>query len=193
MKIFYQLKQSNNKKKNQQGFAILYAVVLASFIMLLTASLFNISSKQLILSSSVNDSGTALFLADGGIECGLYYEFYKDGGITNQANWPYNCFRDNNLGVTPLPTNNPTKYLVKFKNVDGQPGCGEILVTPNVLRCLPTENTLPGTECSPSVQGSTMQPTTEIISRGFNVCSGKTPAFNNPLLIERRMRAWFKS
>jgi hypothetical protein len=60
------------KIKEQNGYAILFTVVIVSAISVITAGLANTAYKQLILSSLSKDSQSAFYQADTAEECGLY-------------------------------------------------------------------------------------------------------------------------
>lgn len=156
------------KKNKQAGFAVIYAVVISSFIILIGSSLFSTSIKQIILNSAKTNSAKVFYIADAGIECALYYELYQGGTENNTF---YDCFNS----TYPVSNIDVDKYLIEFSSTAIGDGCGQILVRKNVPR---------------NVEGSPVN-TTEVISRGFNSCIGNNPDFTNPLIVERRMRAWF--
>ena len=59
-------------KNQNNGYAILFAVVMVSIISMLAIGLSNSSYKQLVLSLLAKDSQTAFFQADTASECALY-------------------------------------------------------------------------------------------------------------------------
>lgn len=69
------IKQNKNK-----GFVILMASLLAGLFLIIGASIFQISIKELVLSSGGRDSQYAFYAADSGIECALYLDL-KIGNI----------------------------------------------------------------------------------------------------------------
>lgn len=60
------------KTKDQNGYAILFTVVIVSAISVITAGLTNAAYKQLVLSSLAKDSQTAFYQADTAGDCALY-------------------------------------------------------------------------------------------------------------------------
>ncbi len=60
--------------KNRKGFTVLYAVLVSSLLLSIGASIFNISLKQILLTSTASESQTAIYAADSGLECAYYYE-----------------------------------------------------------------------------------------------------------------------
>lgn len=61
-----------SKKK---GFAMLFAVLVSSVLISIGISIFNITIKELSLSSSGRESQFAFYAADTGMECALYWDF----------------------------------------------------------------------------------------------------------------------
>jgi len=71
-------KQQSNKKnqnsKTKSGFAILFAVLLSSFLITLGISIFNISLKEIQIVTSQRDSLVAYYAADSARECANYWD-----------------------------------------------------------------------------------------------------------------------
>ena len=63
--------------KNKRGFAILFAVLLASFLITLGISIFSISLKEIQITTSVRDSQIAYYIADSARECALYWDIKR--------------------------------------------------------------------------------------------------------------------
>lgn len=61
------------------GFAVLYAVITASVLLLIGLAISNISFKELVLSSQIKDSQTGIFAADAGLECALFWDLKHPG------------------------------------------------------------------------------------------------------------------
>ena len=66
-------------KNQQSGFVILFAVIISTMIVLITAGIFRIALKETILASTATESQVALYAADTGLECGLYHEYFVGG------------------------------------------------------------------------------------------------------------------
>ncbi len=67
-----------NKVRAQRGFTLLLAALVASVVLALGASIFQIAQKQLVLSSLGRDSQFAFYAADTAVECALYWDFRFD-------------------------------------------------------------------------------------------------------------------
>lgn len=63
-----------DKQKNNQGFALLFSVLLSSLLLAIGLSIFNITLKELALSTATARSVNALYAADSGRECALYWD-----------------------------------------------------------------------------------------------------------------------
>lgn len=65
-----------------RGFTLLLAVLISGILLALGFALFNIASKELLLSSVGRDSQFAFYAADSGIECALYWDAKQDAFAT---------------------------------------------------------------------------------------------------------------
>jgi hypothetical protein len=60
--------------KSTTGFAMLFAVLTASLLLTIGLSIFNLSFKELILSTNAKESQVAFYAADSARECALYWD-----------------------------------------------------------------------------------------------------------------------
>ncbi len=153
------LRDMRPETNNQSGFTLLLATLIASLLLILGASMFGITRKEVILSSLGRDSQFAFYAADAGSECALMWDFRYDIFATST---PYS-------GATcdgqPLGTFSAQAYGVA-QTFEYQPGgrCVRVSVTKNA---------------------SPLPPTT-IIARGYNVsCAGIE---TNARALERAIR-----
>jgi len=65
---------TDHMKKNARGFTLLLAVLISSILIALGGSLFDIVSKEILLSSAGRESQFAFYAADTGVECALYWD-----------------------------------------------------------------------------------------------------------------------
>lgn len=80
--IKFFIKKNNFKKESKnKGFAILFAVLLASFLVTLGISIFSISLKEIQITTSIRDSQIAYYVADSARECALYWDAKKEGSF----------------------------------------------------------------------------------------------------------------
>lgn len=71
-----------------EGFVLLFAVVLSSIILSITVGVANIALKEVKFGTSARDTNYAFFAADTGVECALFNDktpsaFPVDGPATN--------------------------------------------------------------------------------------------------------------
>lgn len=67
-----------------RGFTLLFAMLIGSLLLAIGLSIFSLVFRELGLATITRDSSTALFAADAGAECALYWEFQgekADGSI----------------------------------------------------------------------------------------------------------------
>ena len=81
------------KKNNQNGYAILFAMVIVSIISMIAIGLSNTTYKQLILSSLANDSQLSFYQSDTATECALYADNVLN--MTSDTPSPWQCGKDN--------------------------------------------------------------------------------------------------
>ena len=97
-------RNKNAMTKSVSGFAVLFAVLLASFLITLGLSIFSISLKEIMIITSVRDSQIAYYAADSARECALYWD-------VKQAAFPA-CLNSNcnseNVGSDISTTTTPT-------------------------------------------------------------------------------------
>lgn len=68
----------NKKTKNQKGFALLTAIIITGMLLLVSFVVADLSYKELILTSTGQQSQIAFYMADSGAECALYWDL-KNG------------------------------------------------------------------------------------------------------------------
>ncbi len=61
-------------RSSAAGFTLFYAVLVSSLLLALGLAIFNITYKELILSSGARESATAFYAADAGLECALFWD-----------------------------------------------------------------------------------------------------------------------
>jgi hypothetical protein len=164
----------------QQGFVILFAIIISTMIMLIGAGIFTTSFKESILASAATESQIALFAADTGMECALFNEFFA----RPQALYPGEILCAQQLiseAQGPLSTVVVTLYAYDFLfSLPTSPTCGEVEVIRDEVRDVDDGN-----------GGLISTPGTLIISRGYNICNGDRPDLSNPTIVERRLEAWY--
>ena len=129
----------------ENGYAILFTIVVVSIITMISMGLANTAFKQMILSGVARDSTTAFYEADLGSECALYADSQPNG-----------------LEGLPTPLTCAGYSLSFIKVING----GQTTYTLN-----PSENP---DKCffitiTKTVVGDTI--TTNIQAKGYNICN----------------------
>jgi hypothetical protein len=118
----------NNNKKNKiynTGFAMLYSVLVASILLSIGLAIFNLTIKELLLSSLGRDSQFAFYAADTGAECALYWDFQEDAFATSTTS-SIECASTviENMGGVGYGT--PSVFTIDFSP---EPYCTTVSVT----------------------------------------------------------------
>ncbi|MFT6361577.1 MAG: hypothetical protein ACJA2Z_000570 [Candidatus Paceibacteria bacterium] len=179
-------------EKKERGFVILFSILISSLILLISAGIFNVVQKEVILSSYARESHRAFYAADSALECALFADIIGIGSpnpvtpfsTINLSNGSFDCGGDT-ITSTYLASAGGTsdydypfvfRYYNSYNSDDNS--CAYVLV----------EKKETGTD--PSVIE------TRITAVGFNACvdTGGTytgdiniPDFNDPTLLERRL------
>ncbi|NQV93418.1 pilus assembly PilX N-terminal domain-containing protein [Candidatus Kaiserbacteria bacterium] len=73
-----------SRTQNNKGFTLLVAVLVSGVLLAIGLAIFNITIKELLLSSSGRESQFAFYAADSGTECALYWD-QKGGGFSTST------------------------------------------------------------------------------------------------------------
>lgn len=91
------------RSQKHKGFSLLLAVLMGSLILSVGLGIFNLTFKESIISASGRESQYALYAADSGIECALYYDVGKNtgSGATEPNFAPYSILTSQKLAAMP--------------------------------------------------------------------------------------------
>lgn len=76
---------SADKLQPKKGFVMLFSVLISSMLVVIGLSIFNITLKELTISTSGRESQVAFYAANSGIECGLYWNL-KQNAFASSTN-----------------------------------------------------------------------------------------------------------
>ncbi len=99
---------------------MLFAVLVSSVLLTVGVSIFNLTLKELVLSSSGRESQFAFYAADTGIECAIYWDFKSaNPGIMFATSTASVAAWRNDLidAHTPAPACVGTNLVASFKTV----------------------------------------------------------------------------
>jgi len=146
------------KTKKEEGFVILFAVMVSSIILAITLGVADIAFKEIKFSTSVKDTNEAFFAADVGAECALFNDrstsnsFLETGG-----SGVVQC-----LGFTiGLNGSFPVWNFVVPGLGSGGQGCARVTVDKSI------------------------DPNTHVISKGYN--NGGFPCIQGQNTVERQL------
>lgn len=157
----------SNRQVAKRGFTLLIAVLVGSILIALGSAIFNIVSKEIILSSSGRESQFAFFAADTGIECALYWDIKHDAFVSSSPLTDVAC------GGAPA-----TLTITAGNN-----GTSPTLTTTFTFS-LNTGTTNPCVAIT--VLKTTVPTSTVIASQGYNTC-----VTTSPLRLERAIRVQY--
>jgi len=98
------------------GFTMLFAVLIAGVLMAIGISIFNISIKEVRLSSTARDSNLAFYASDAGRECAIYWDLAAQTKLNGtDTNYGFATSTDNSV-----PINGPDQFACAGKISDFQ-------------------------------------------------------------------------
>lgn len=160
--------QITRKQKRTEGFVLLVAVMISTIILAITMGVLDISSSEILFSSSAVRTGEAQLAADAGIECALYNDknsinkFPLTGPATS-----INCL---NTAITPSFTGTANSASYDFV-ISGMGSSGQACAIINVFK-----------------DNSVVPMETTVTSRGYNVGNSSCVS-TNPNRVEREFIA----
>jgi len=195
-------KKQKNKKINSQnsGFIVLLTVVIASIVLTMVMGISSIAVKQMTLTAGAKEGSRALFAADAGIECALYWDVnrkttnntsYFDSKnippqIINCGGNPYSIFAPFKITAPSPPSLTNTDYDSYQFDLNLSQGCAKVTVFKNY----PLDTDPPPS--GDNIIDITKELYTQVESRGYNVpCSS---LLLNPLpsiMVERGIRTYY--
>ncbi len=76
--------------KLNKGYTLLFAVLLTTVILSISISIMTIARKEVILSSSAKESFSAVYIADGALDCAIFND-NTQGAFRSNADEEINC------------------------------------------------------------------------------------------------------
>ncbi len=203
--IWEKIEKKEYLKKNEKGFVILFAMVIAMTITLIASGLYTTSKKQTILSSYAKESQIAFYAANSALECALYHDLspynnQQGSAFPVSAQGSYSqtiqCGgKDILVQKLANPTGNTANYPHSFffrypdlitEDPDAiRSGCAFVLVEKKVL--------------DDGNGGKKIQ--ARITAVGYNTCKENPdnadnvdiPDFDDPRLLERRISSAYEN
>jgi Tfp pilus assembly protein PilX len=159
------IKMTNNNFKNlaekKSGFALLFAIMASAVLFSIGISIWNLSFREVIISSFGKESQTAFYIADTALECGIYWDLQTHFATSSGDNTPHvPIFCSPGAPVNPTVVSDLYSAASTF-NVSVGNGCATVVVRKD--------------DADRDGKSST-----EIESRGHNTCD-----VNDPTMVER--------
>lgn len=92
-------------KQNLGGFSLFISVVVAAVLLIISVAVTDLATKETVFSSFGKESQYAIFAADAGVECALFWDNKFNSFATSSSGSPINC---GNYSLSNLATINGT-------------------------------------------------------------------------------------
>lgn len=114
----------------KRGFTLLLAVLVSSILLALGLAIYNVTAKQVILSSAGRESQFAFYAADTGIECTLYWDYQQNAFSTTSPRAQIACGATPNAVVTSSGSGDTFTRTFSFSMSSTNPTpCASVTVT----------------------------------------------------------------
>lgn len=182
-----------NILKNNNGYTLLFAVLVSSIVLAVGISILTISKKEFLLSSSARESIIAFYAADSGLECAMYNTpdesaFSSSSPSTATAN----CFNTTLSNPNEVPAIPASPFSYQYTN--NAQGIGAIFTfhikTSSSACAVVSINKF----YNKDLATGEVIPITDIISKGYNLGwnnSAGTCTDSSPKRVERAIERVF--
>lgn len=144
--------------KKEQGFAMLFTVLVISLILSIALGISNLTFKQTILSNLAKDSQISFYEADAAVECAMYYDITMQAFTTPVDPGLFSTLMCGDDIFTAQPGESATDYIV-FRQ----------------------DAAAPNLPCASFSIDKRSVPQTIVQARGYNVCG------DSPRKVERAL------
>lgn len=176
-------------KNKKAGFTIFFAMLVASLALAVGLAIYDLTARELDLSAAASQSQYAIYAADTGVECALYWDAKAPSlggspsafGTSTGSTWPASGISCNGEDITTQGP--PAADLARYSDANSNcsatsPWCTATTATAATTTfsiTIPAAGTPPQAYCSvvqvgKSTQGGILY--TTVISRGYNNCGG---------------------
>lgn len=134
-------------QQRKKGFTLLLAALVASIVLALGTSIFQIASKELTLSATGRDSQFAFYAADTAAECALYWDVRHQLFATSTPAAPTNLTCDNQTAAVTATavTGGASSNFEILLFADVPPGsgyCADVSITKKLDQTTNSEKTV---------------------------------------------------
>lgn len=153
-------------KKNNKGFTIFFALLVGGLALSVGVAIYDLAVREIDLSSTATQSQYAIYAADTGAECALYWDFKCTSGYCDSGS----AFATSSASVYP-----PDNSGLNCAGIDISGASNRTVVKPLGAGAATTTFTItfsPQPYCATVEVAKSGTPTkTTIISRGYNTCT----------------------
>lgn len=144
----------NNLQKSKRGVVILFAVLLVSVVLTISLGIFNITYRQLVLSSIARESEIAFAVADSARNCAMYWNSSERADhlrpfyyyfLNDDSEWSLSAPQSNNLTCVGQNWNVDNGERISYFQIKMRPdpdnareACANVVVEKTAL---PTQKT----------------------------------------------------
>jgi hypothetical protein len=161
-------------KKTEQGYALLFTVIMVSLILSLSIGLSNAVYQQIVLSSVAQNSDLAFYESDSATECALY----ADQNPSENIFYPSNSQSTYSCGVDA----NGNSQTLSFSHQSTTDGNGNTVDEYDLAPQSPLSTSLNPCFTISVFKSTGALSTTDIKARGYNICLN-----TNPQTVEREI------
>lgn len=157
----------SNIKKGGRGFTIFFAMLVGSLALAIGVAIYDLTVRELDLSGTATQSQYAIYAADTGAECALYWDLKCPLGYCTSGAAAGSAFATSSQSVTP-----PSGIICNGIDVTSVPVTALTSATTTIIVTF-----LPQPYCaSVTIEKSGIPTKTTITSKGYNAACPPTAA-----------------
>jgi len=168
--------------KHMKGFTIFFAMLVASLALAVGLAIYDLTVRELDISATATQSQYAIYAADTGAECALYWDLHYSNAGTNNNGGSMSMFSTSSADTQAAGSGSGIAYC----NGQDITASSQWTVQPAASAATTTFNlTLsPQAYCATVVVSKNGTPSkTTIVAHGYNTCA------KGPLQLERALQA----
>ena len=151
--------------KNMKGFTLFFAVLVGSLALAVGVAIYDLTVRELQLSSVATQSQYAIYAADTGAECALYWDNHWVGGAYSSA-FATSSTDTHWVGISGVNCNNQDVTSNWFVGGSGGASTGSSATTTFTLTFSPQPS------CAKVTVAKSGNPSqTTVVSHGYNTCA----------------------
>lgn len=151
----------------RQGFTIFFAMLVGSLALAVGAAIYDLTVRELDLSGTATQSQYAIYAADTGAECALYWDFKCGSGLCSSSS-AGSAFATSSTSAKPLASTGIACNGIDITNAISNPTAASASAATTTF----TITFSPQAYCvTVQVEKSEMPTLTKITAKGYNTCA----------------------